>query len=74
MNRRTAKRSAHNKFSLVAKPEVMVINELEKFCAENGVARLKTELVRKEKALAEAVALRILPKLRKCRVGKSSRI
>lgn len=85
-----------SKFSLVAKSEGMGIDELEKFCAENGVsftelqswrdlslsamensgdgnvmsvkqhedevAKLKAELARKEKALAEAAALLILQK------------
>lgn len=109
MNKKTAKRSALNKFSLVAKSEGMGIDELEKFCAENGVsftelqswrdlslsamensgngnvmsvkqhedevARLKAELARKEKALAEAAALLVLQKkLRRYWVGKSSRI
>lgn len=32
------KRSALSKFSLVAKSEGMGIDELEKFCAENGVS------------------------------------
>ena len=96
MNKKTAKRSALSKFSLVAKSEGMGIDELEKFCAENGVsftelqswrdlslsamensgngnvmsvkqhedevARLKAELARKEKALAEAAALLVLQK------------
>lgn len=96
MSKKSAKRSALNKFSLVAKSEGMGIDELEKFCAENGVsfaelqswrdlslsamensgngnvmsvkqhedevARLKAELARKEKALAEAAALLILQK------------
>lgn len=96
MNRKTSKRSALNKLSLVARSEGMGIDELEKFCAENGVsfselqswrglslsamensgdgnvmsvkqhedevAKLKAELARKEKALAEAAALLILQK------------
>ena len=96
MNKKTAKRSALSKFSLVAKSEGTGIDELEKFCAENGVsftelqswrdlslsamensgngnvmsvkqhedevARLKAELARKEKALAEAAALLVLQK------------
>lgn len=109
MNRKTAKRSALNKFNLVAKSEGMGIDELEKFCAENGVsftelqswrdlslsamensddgnvmsvkqhedevAKLKAELARKEKALAEAAALLILQKkLRRYWDRKSSGI
>lgn len=96
MSKKSAKRSALSKFSLVAKSEGMGIDELEKFCAENGVsftelqswrdlslsamensgdgnvmsvkqhedevAKLKAELARKEKALAEAAALLILQK------------
>ncbi len=38
MNRKTSKRSALNKLSLVARSEGMGIDELEKFCAENGVS------------------------------------
>ena len=96
MSKKSAKRSALTKFSLVAKSEGMTPEELEKFCAENGVsfaelqswrnlslsamensgvgnvmsvkqhedevAKLKAELARKEKALAEAAALLILQK------------
>lgn len=112
MSKKSAKRSALTKFSLVAKSEGMTPEELEKFCAENGVsfaelqswrdlslsamensgdgnvmsvkqhedevAKLKAELARKEKALAEAAALLILQKKlrqywdRKSRRGKKT--
>ena len=38
MNKKSVKRSALSKFSLVSKSEGMGIAELEKFCAENGVS------------------------------------
>ena len=38
MSKKSAKRSALTKFSLVAKSEGMTPEELEKFCAENGVS------------------------------------